>query len=240
MIRLCLKAVALAIAFVLATAPSAGASIIWQGFSTLPGTGSCPDGSIAWHQDAAQGRVVRVSAADKTGQNSERCEIAVARRLLADGQTVYIGWKSKLDVPTSNAWNNMFQLKTHGDQVAGHPLVFGVGSGVLRLSNYEDINGVKTGRTVWSTPLRENQWLSILLKVRYSEDRSIGYVQLWYNGALQQLANGTTIHYGQTWDGSENNVHWGIYRSDDVNGAQTHDLWRPRIATTYAEANPLG
>jgi hypothetical protein len=33
-------------------------------------------------------------------------------------------------------------------------------------------------------------------------------------------------------------MHWGIYRRSSINGAQTHDIYRPRIATTFAEANP--
>jgi hypothetical protein len=55
---------------------------------------------------------------------------------------------------------------------------------------------------------------------------------------LQTLANGTTTHRGQTWDGSENNMHWGIYRRSSINGTQIHYIWRPRIATTRAEADP--
>jgi hypothetical protein len=152
---------------------------------------------------------------------------------------VYIGWKSKVSVPSSGAWNGILQLKAHGTQVADQPLVLNVNSGRLTLSNHEDINGSEVSRTVWSRALPQNTWFSMVLKVRYSENRSVGNVQVYFNGALQTLANGSNIHYGQTWDGSENNVHFGIYRSDNVNGAQSHDLWRPRIATTYAEANPL-
>jgi hypothetical protein len=55
-----------------------------------------------------------------------------------------------------------------------------------------------------------------------------------------QLLNGTTIHHGQTWDGSENNMHWGIYRADEINGTEIHYLSRPVIATTQAEADPGG
>ncbi|MGP3983090.1 hypothetical protein [Streptomyces sp. KR80] len=232
--------VAAAFALVMAIAPASHATIIWQGGDNLPGTGTCPDGSITWNNDAQQGRVIRFSVVERTGQNSERCEMAVARRLLSEGQTVYIGWKSKVVVPTSSGWNGILQLKSHGDYVTGHPLNIGVSGGQLTLNNFEDINGVETKRTVWSRPLPQNTWFSIMLKIRYSENRSVGYVQVWYNGAWQTLANGSTIHYGQTWDGSENNVHWGIYRSDDVNGTQTHDLWRPRIATTWQEAIPNG
>jgi hypothetical protein len=53
-------------AIAVTTAVPAQASIIWSGFTTLPGRGTCPDGNIAWNQDAQQGRVVRFTVAEKT------------------------------------------------------------------------------------------------------------------------------------------------------------------------------
>jgi hypothetical protein len=98
---------------------------------------------------------------------------------------------------------------------------------------------VQKSRTIWSTPLRQNRWFSLMLEVHYSESRTVGYVQVWYDGKLQKLANGRDIHHGQTWDGAENNIHWGVCRRASHTGPQIHDLWRPRIATTMAEANPV-
>ncbi|MGP3982512.1 heparin lyase I family protein [Streptomyces sp. KR80] len=224
----------------MAIAPASHATIIWQGGSSLPGYGTCPNGTINWQNDAQHGNVVRFGIKEVTDGNSERCEMAVARRLLTDGMTVYIGWKSRVSAPTTNTWNYILQLKCHGTNVANHPLTLGVGGGRLTLRNDEDINGTQIGRTVWSTPLQQGQWFSMMLKIRYSENRSVGYVKVWYNGEWRTLANGSTTHYGQTWDGSENNVHWGIYRRSSVNGPQTHDLYRPRIATTWQEAIPNG
>jgi len=76
------------------------------------------------------------------------------------------------------------------------------------------------------------------MKIRYSESRTTGYVQVWYNGALQTLRNGSTTHNGQTWDGSDNNMHWGIYRRSSINGTEIHYVKRPRVTTTLAEAMP--
>jgi len=64
---------------------------------------------------------------------------------------------------------------------------------------------------VWSRQLPLDTWFTIVLRVKYSESRTEGEVQLWYDGVLQTLAGGTTTHHGQTWDGDENNMHWGIY-----------------------------
>jgi hypothetical protein len=32
-------------------------------------------------------------------------------------------------------------------------------------------------------------------------------------------------------------MHWGIYRRSSIDGPQTHDIYRPRIPTTFALAN---
>ena len=218
-------------------AAEASAEVIYDGTS-LPGTGTCPDGTIAWHNDSVLGRVFRIQVHEVTDKNSERCEFAVGRDGLRNGATVWLGWKSRVAAPVTNSWNGIFQAKCHGSHVADQPLVWSIRGGRLSLENHEDIGGEEVSRTVWSTTLPMNRWFSILMRVHYSESRTEGSVQLWYNGAAQTFSNGTTTHRGQTWDGSENNVHWGIYRRSSIDGAQTHYVWRPRIATTRAEADP--
>lgn len=224
-----------AIGIVVATALPAQAAVIFQGTS-LPGKQACPDGDIAWHNDAQEGRVYKFSV--REGSGKERCEMPVARRKLADGMTIFIGWKSRIIAPSSGDWNNMLQLKCHGKFVANHPLMLRVGGKRLTMLNFEDVNGKLQSRQVWSAPLPVDRWFSVLMKVHYSESRTKGYVQLWLDGKLQTLDNGKTIHHGQTWDGSENNVHWGIYRTARINGNQVHYIKRPTIATTMAEADP--
>jgi Polysaccharide lyase len=225
----------------LVTSIPAGASVIYSAGDRLPGTATCPNGGFSWLDDRQEGRVirVRVSEIDPQVKNSERCEfVGGGRGALKNGATIYVGWKSRLTMPQSNSWNGIWQAKCHGDQVADQPLVLDASHGRLTLSNHEDINGREVGRTVWSVPLPKGRWFSIVMKIRYSESRTQGYVQLWYDGQLQTLSNGKTIHYGQTWDGSENDMHWGIYRRSSVNGTQYHDIKNLRIATTFAEVNP--
>jgi MYXO-CTERM domain-containing protein len=221
--------------------PAVARAEIIQSVDGLPGMGTCPNGALSWFDDPVEGRVIRVSVAENTAGNSERCEfVAGGGGRLSVGQTVYIGWRSRLDGPMTGSWNGIFQLKCHGQHVADQPLVIDTRNDRLTLNNHEDINGQETPRLVWSAPLPRNRWFSIVLKVHYSESRTEGYVQVWFDGVLQTLANGTTIHHGQTWDGSENNMHWGWYRADEVNGPAFHDIKRPRIATTFAEAAPAG
>jgi len=231
-----LKRAVLAWLATFAAAPAAHATVLWSQ-SSLPGTGTCPNGSITWASDPQQGQVVRVQVKETGSGNSERCEFVMPQGRVSNGQTIYVGWKSKVQTPSSGSWNGIFQAKCHGSHVADQPLVFSVKSGRLTLENHEDVGGSETSREVWSRPLPTG-WFSIVMRIRYSESRTTGSVQLWFNGALQTLSNGKTTHNGQTWDGSDNNMHWGIYRRSSINGTEIHHVLRPRVATTLAEAMP--
>jgi hypothetical protein len=221
------------------TARPVHATIIWAG-TPSSGSASCTNGTVGPFNDPTYGNVYRFTIAETSSGTSERCEIAVARRDLQVGMTVFAGWRSRVQTPISGSWNGIYQAKCHGSHVADQPLVISVKNGTLTVENHEDIGGNEVSRDVWRRPLPMNTWFSMMLKIHYSESRSTGYVQVWYNGVLQTLLNGTTIHHGQTWDGSENNMHWGIYRADEINGTEIHYLSRPVIATTQAEADPGG
>jgi len=227
----------------LAAAGVAQASYIYNPTS-LPGSGTCPNGTVSWYSDSQLGQVFKtqVNEVDTTVSNSERCEFTGGGSgALQDGMTIYVGWRSRVQTPITSTWNGIYQAKCHGTHVADQPLVIGVKGGMLTLENHEDIGGAETSRDVWRTTLPgSGTWFTIVMKIRYSESRTTGYVQLWYNGVLQTLLNGQTIHYGQTWDGSENNMHWGIYRRSSIDGTEIHYVYKPRIATTFAEVDPLG
>jgi len=222
---------------------SAQATILWERTSV---TVACEGGgSISPYTDAQEGQVIRIISGevDPAVKNSERCEMIMSNtdeKMYSAGATLFVGWKSKVVTPTSTSWNGIYQAKCHGTHVADQPLVFDISNNRLTLSNHEDIGGNETARTVWQRTLPVNTWFSIVMKIHFSESRTAGYVQLWYNGVLQTLTNGNTIHYGQTWDGSENNMHFGIYRRSSINGTEIHYLKRPRLTTTYAEAAPEG
>jgi hypothetical protein len=233
-----LRSLAVAVALLLA-ARVASAAVLYSA-DNLPGMGTCPNGNISWFMDPQYGRVIRVHVIDSVGTNSERCEFVAPNGGRMPGQTFYIGWRSRVDAPLAGGWNGIYQMKCHGMHVADQPLVLTMRNNRLVLENHEDIDGKETSRMVWSTDLPANKWFTIVLRVHYSESRTEGSVELWYDGVPQILASGTTIHHGQTWDGSENNMHWGIYRADEVMGEGDHYLWRPRVATTFAEADPDG
>jgi hypothetical protein len=223
-----------------AAATTARASYIYNPTS-LPGMGTCPQGSISWFTDSQLGQVVKVqvSEVDTSVSNSERCEFVGGGGGLQNGMTVYVGWRSRVQTPITSTWNGIYQAKCHGTHVADQPLVFSVKSGNLTLENHEDIGGQEVSHDVWRTTLPgSGTWFSIVMKIHYSESRTDGSVQLWYNGVLQTMLDGQTISHGQTWDGSDNVMHWGIYRRSSINGTEIHYVYKPRIATTFAEVDP--
>src|SRR6185369_9309439 len=182
------------------------------------------------------GTVLKVTCMDNsdTTVNSERAEfVASGSNDKYLDQTVYIGWRSYLDLPSpsSGSWQNIMQGKAAGNFTLNHPFYMRADSGTLRL-------GSDAAGTIWSNSLPIKQWFAIVLKIRYSPDPSVGYAEVWFNGVKQNLANGTQHFNFQTWSGSDNNIHWGIYRSDAINGNSYNYMWRPTIASSYTEAAP--
>jgi len=68
-------------------------------------------------------------------------------------------------------------------------------------------------------------------------------VEVWYDGAMKTLANGST-RYPTAWGfpGQNSYWKWGIYRSGSGGpiGTSVASLWRPRAGTTFADVDPGG
>jgi len=228
-----------AVCVLLAFPPLAGAAILYES-TGLPGTGTAPNGRFSWHNDSQQGRVLQVEVLDAAG-GKERAEfVATGRDNRYKDKTVFIGWKSRLDMPaaTGGNWCVIMQGFAAGQRDIVHPFDLRVDGGKLYLVRWTG-QGNDHRTTIWSRTIpSRNTWFSIVMKVRYSTSASTGYVELWYNGAKQTFANGSQTMKMQTWDGVDNNIHWGIYRSGGVNGTGHHYMKNVRIATTYNEAVP--
>jgi hypothetical protein len=228
-----------AVCVLLAFQPLAGAEILHQ-TTGLPGTGTAPNGKFSWYNDGQEGRVLHVEIRD-AASGKERAEfVATGKNNKYKDKTVFIGWKSRLDMPaaTGATWCVIMQGFAAGQRDIVHPFDLRVDHGKLYLVRWTG-QGNDHRTTIWSraTPSR-NTWFSIVMKVRYSTSASTGYIELWYNGARQTFANGSQTMKMQTWDGVDNNIHWGIYRSGGVNGTGHHYMKNVRVATTYNEAVP--
>jgi len=232
-----LKLSHLAVAALLATTLPTRASILWDPADNgvLPGLSSADlSGDISWYNDSQEGTCYRVRCVDTTTtDNRERAEFT---HYADPNQTVYVGWKSRLDLIPSSEVRTVFQYKAHGAWTINYPITIEATGNTYRLRSFDTSN---TGTTIWSTTLPDNQWFSIVLKVNISTDPNVGYIELWYNGVHQTLSNGSTRWTAATFSGSSCDFHFGIYRSDRVNGTEYHYILRPCVATTYGEADPI-
>ncbi|GAB3907487.1 heparin lyase I family protein [Mucilaginibacter boryungensis] len=148
-----------------------------------------------------------------------------------NGDEIYIGWTSKLYMPTSLKTEAVFQWKSYPtDTMANHPLMLHTVNGNLELQNF-DINHVAT--VPWSIPLSVSTWQSFVLRIKLSTSATTGYIELWYNGTKQTFTNGSQRYYCRTFDSLSCDPKWGVYGGDA--SQVTNIVKKIRIGTSYAD-----
>jgi hypothetical protein len=71
----------------------------------------------------------------------------------------------------------------------------------------------------WSGPLRRGAWQDIVVHAKWSGSDSVGFLELWVNGARQTFDNGQQRRYIRTmYPGVENYFKQGLYRDASVSG----------------------
>ncbi|MFB6454559.1 heparin lyase I family protein [Chitinophaga sp. Hz27] len=157
----------------------------------------------------------------------------------AEGDDIYIGWRSKLIIPANQNTNAVFQWKAFGStqpMLQNYPIVLSTNSSnVFHLMHYAP---GKIGTEVWNTPLSSGVWNSMVMHLKVSRDSSIGFIEFWYNGVKQTLVNGTQRYYGRTLDADYCDPKFGVYGGDPAD--ITNYVQGIKIASTYAEADPGG
>lgn len=151
----------------------------------------------------------------------------------AIGQTYYIGWRSKLVLPTAAQLNAIFQWKAYGEpQLQDFPMTIAPGGGNLNLNQFNPSDA--GGQTLlWSTPLVTNVWNQHVLCISVSDQDYGGSVQYWYNGVQQTFLTGSNIFYCRTFDGTSVDPKWGAYGGDIYN---VYDyVCGLKIGTTYGD-----
>ncbi len=149
-----------------------------------------------------------------------------------DGDEIYIGWTSKIYMPTTLKTEAIFQWKSYptAGSLQNHPLMLRTKSGNLELQHFDD-NHVAT--VPWSTTLAVNTWLKFVIRMKVSRDPAVGYIEFWYNGVKQTLANGSQRLYCRTLDVDYCDPKWGVYGGDSSQA--THFVKKIRIGTSYAD-----
>jgi endo-chitodextinase len=185
--------------------------------------------------DPVYGKVWKVSKP----LNRKRGELARTSYIPAEGQTLYYGWRWKIEsTPKLTAGSAVFQWKTDAGGQPGntqnYPLNLGFGNESLSLNIYgpcypewDSCSGsISDGLiTLWTKPVKEGEWVSIVLKLKLSRDKNVGEVELWFNGVKQSFTNTPAKRYSinlsadkktayhKTSDGYVNYPKWGIYNS---------------------------
>jgi len=163
---------------------------------------------------------------------------AAAGFTASEGDDIYIGWHSKLDMPANIQSNAVFQWKAYSYNPAvepmtqNYPIVFKTTSaGNLDLMHFAP---GKIGTVVWSIPLSRNTWNDFVLRLKVSRNGTVGFMEFWYNGVKQDLTGGTQRYYARTLDADFCDPKWGAYGADAT--TITNYVSGLRIASSYREA----
>jgi hypothetical protein len=138
------------------------------------------------------GRAARFRAADgdvapRTPTENPRAQLN-SRLEFTAGQDVHVSWSTYFPAgfPRRIApWFVFFQF--HGEPYDGSPrIALGVKDGRVGLERDERYRFDRP----WTGPLRTGGWTDYVLRVKWSEDPRVGFVELWVDGRPQRFANG--------------------------------------------------
>lgn len=217
-------------------------SLLWDGDASLPSANVWKllnfegSGTITAETDPVYGKVWKFYKP----AGSHRTEGHGAKNFqAAEGDDIYIGWRSKLDIPQNQNTNAVFQWKAYGSgqpMTQNYPIVLSTTTnGNFHLMHFAP---GKIGTEVWVAPLSRNTWNAMVLRIKVSRDGAVGFIEFWYNGVKQTLVNGTQRYPARTLDADFCDPKFGVYGGDAAE--ITNYVQGAKIASTYAEAAPGG
>lgn len=144
------------------------------------------------------------------GASGNRNEL-IGESASPEGSEFYYRWSTMFapDYPSENTWQVFTQW--HQSGCCGvPPIEFDV--------NGEKISLILSDHEVWSAPLVRGQWHDFVFHVKWSNDSSVGFVELWYDGehVLPKLNAQTT---------TDTYLKQGLYRNSTISadGVVYHD-----------------
>jgi hypothetical protein len=226
---------------------SADASVLWNGDASN-GTGVFSSlniennpGKIEVVTDSTYGKVFRMTCYDNSGTKTRTEGSHMKNFQPVAGGTYYFGWRHKWGpLPTKcGKWQVLEQIHT---TASGGPVPFGLhvdGCDSNMHWQYENHSGTAKDFLVLSFPL--NSWHKFVYHEKWSNSESDGYVEVWYDGSMKTLKNGST-RYPASWtiSGSNSYWKWGIYRSGSggVIGTAVAYLGQAKAGTSYSDVAP--
>ncbi|MET0401012.1 MAG: heparin lyase I family protein [Cystobacter sp.] len=135
------------------------------------------------------------------------------------GSEYYYRWSTMFaaDFPSARTWQ-LFTQWHHSGSSGSPPVEFYVYGEEVRLNI-----GGDPGVIVWKTPLVRGKWHDFVFHVKWSANASVGFVELYYNGALVLPKR----YIATQFSGQVNYLKVGLYRNDTVapTGVVYHDNW---------------
>ncbi len=121
------------------------------------------------------------------------------------------------DFPSVRTWQ-LFTQWHHEGGSGSPPVEFYVYGEEMRLNI-----GGDPGVIVWKAPLVRGQWQDFILRVKWSPDATVGFVELYHQGQLVLPKRNIATMF----PGMLNYLKVGLYRSDTVSqvGVVYHDGW---------------
>jgi hypothetical protein len=148
------------------------------------------------------------------------------------GSEYYYRWSTMFapDFPSVRTWQ-LFTQWHHEGSSGSPPLEFYVYGEEVRLNI-----GGNPGTIVWRTPLVRGAWQDFILRVRWSPDPRVGFVELYHNGKLVLPKR----YIATQFPGMLNYLKVGLYRNSTVApvGVLYHDGWT--MGRTLSDVLPQG
>jgi hypothetical protein len=168
----------------------------------------------------------------------------ISPTLFHSGHDAYAGFSTYFptNFPTIPHWFQFAEL--YGPPFVGSPPI-GIDVEGNRMGLWRD--STNNYDNPWSVPLQRGAWLDIVLHVKFSSDPTVGFIEIWLNGAQQSFSNGqtrlymTTLQPGINWNGTTggNFLDLDQYRSIvDPLGPLTIYHAAAAIGNSYAAVAP--
>ena len=197
-------------------------------------------GEVSTVNDPVYGKVWNV----RKPAGSKRAELSRTDGYIpAEGDIVFVGWRWKANIVGNSAPGfAIFQNKSDGTSSQNYPFLMGYNGTNMGLSIYTPgtTSQESRGKQIWSKPVSEGEWVSIVLGITYSKDASKGRLEMWFNGVKQDLLNDDLNKQitHRTLDDNGNYFKWGAYNEASRNYDITINLDEMRVAKDYASAEP--
>jgi Polysaccharide lyase len=157
-----------------------------------------------------------------------------------EGDDYYVGWRSMINPGIYAGNGNAGELvQFKGDSDCGGPAV-----GVTIENGHVTLRSELYG-IFWRGPRVSTfagSWHSFVVHIHFSTRTTIGFVELWFDGARQTFTDGTQHHVMGTMCPKDTGVYlkMGYYRGTKIDGygAGYHWIDTPRVGTSYSVVVP--